>query len=264
MDREEKPFLERSLRKVYERGMAHRLNPMLFGDRDAEGIVKKLSYAPETEPSKLSCYIEGLRQELAKESAKAFLRREPFGTVVLYECGLDLPFSQFDNGRCRCLTADSKEHLEIRNTLIPERIREKRIACRTMDEAAAYAEKESRGPVFVIFSDRLLFLEETDVKRRIDQLARRFHGGGMFFEYRKKSILPPELSERFAGNREAVKYYVRDSKREIPYYSGMIRSAEWITHLPQGYERLLPAKEGALLEMMLTKEIFAFANLLFE
>ena len=238
---------------------------MLFGDRDAEGIVKTLGYAPDPEPSKFSCYLEGLRQELAKESAKAFLRRQPFGTVVLYECGLDLPFSQFDNGRCKCICLDSEEHLKIRDALILERIREVRIPIRPDDLSwMERVEEESGGPVFVIFFDRLLFLEEREVRKMTDQLARRLHDGGMFFEYRKKSVLPPEISERLAGEREDIKYFVRDSKRVIPYYSGMIRSAERITHLPQGYERLLPAKEGALLEMMLKGEIIAFANLLFE
>ena len=265
MDRKERDFLEQSLLKVYERAMAHRMNPMLFNDRDAEGILRTLDYAPQKEPSRLACYLEGLRSELAKESAKAFLRRHPFALIVLYECGLDLPFSQFDNGRCRCLCLDSEARLKVRDALIPERVRETRVAL-DAEEADWVKLVLNQGiqPVFVIFSDRLLTHRETEVKQLTDRLARIFPEGGMFFEYRKPNVFLPEVSRLPVPETEEVLYYVRDAKREIPYYSGKIRLAERITHLPQGYARLLPAKEAALLEMMLADEMFAFANLLFE
>ena len=261
MDREEKAFLEDSLRKIYARGFAHKANPMLFRNRDAEGIVRTLGYVPNEEPALLDCCLEGLREELAAESARSFLRRHPFGLVVLYECGLDLPFAMFDNGRCRCLCIDNADHLEVRDALIPERVRETRTGCDTAGNGwIEEAEAMNISPILVIAGDRFLTRSEREVKSLVDMLARRLHEGGIFLEYRRNTDLFPYRREE----KDDAPWRVKDPARELPYYSAYIRSCERITHLPEGWLRLLPAAEGRMLEKMLGKEQPGFVNLLFE
>ena len=250
---------ERELYRVYERSIAHQAIPMLFREKEAAGIVRASGYVPQKEPSQLDVFRTALTQEIIAEAIRAFLRKHPFGLVVQYECGLSLPFSLYDNGRCRCLCLDSAELLDLRDALIPERIRETRIACDPDGRQwQGLIEAQGIAPVFVVIADRFLYKTEREAKEITDLLARRFCGSGMIFEYRKK--LPGFASL----TAEEIGYTVWDPKREIPYYSGKISSCERITHLPEGYGRLLPAKEGAMLELMMNSEVFAFANLLFE
>ena len=250
---------ESELYRVVQRSIAHQAIPMLFKDKEAEGIVRSSGYVPQKEPSLSDAFRTALCQEIIAEAIRAFLRKHPFALVVQYECGLSLPFSLYDNGRCRCLCLDREDRLDLRDALIPERIRETRIAC-DPDERQWPGLIEAQGitPVFVVIADRFLYKTEREAKEITDLLARRFSGGGMIFEYRKKL---PGFASLIA---EEMGYTVRDPKREIPYYSGKISSCERITHLPDGYGRLLPTREGAMLELMMNTEVFAFANLLFE
>ena len=84
---------ESELYRVVQRSIAHQAIPMLFKDKEAEGIVRSSGYVPQKEPSLSDAFRTALCQEIIAEAIRAFLRKHPFGLVVQYECDLSLPFS---------------------------------------------------------------------------------------------------------------------------------------------------------------------------
>lgn len=171
---------------LYGRKMAMDLYPNLFSDRDCQELFTKINFvAPPMKgiKAKIGAVMAATRQYDMAEVCRRYLAEHPDACVISLGCGLDTTFSQVDNGTAKGYNLDFPDVIKARNELLPERERERNIACDLNDtdwfEQIEYNEND--GAVFFA-SGVFYYFKSEDVKRLISAMAEHFKGGKLVFD----------------------------------------------------------------------------------
>jgi O-methyltransferase involved in polyketide biosynthesis len=145
--------------------------------------------------SRLDCDFSGV-QELKNEQTfyilrmrefdrltHAFLADHPDGLIVDLGCGLDTRFERIDNGQVDWYGLDLPEVIALRKELLAETPRSHFIGCSVLDFSWMDALNDQAGRHFLFLAEGVLvYLEEADVKRLVQTLAKRFPGAELACE----------------------------------------------------------------------------------
>jgi O-methyltransferase involved in polyketide biosynthesis len=124
-----------------------------------------------------------LRMREFDRQAKVFLVNHPNGVIVDLGCGLDTRFERIDNGQIEWYGLDLPEVIELRKQLLNETQRSHVINCSVLDFSWMDALSAQAGkPILFMAEAMLVYLEEAEVKRLVQELAKRFPGTHLICE----------------------------------------------------------------------------------
>jgi O-methyltransferase involved in polyketide biosynthesis len=221
---------------LYQRAIEARRPDAILADPRAVALVDEIDY-PFAERfgdgGPLSQW-QALRVKTFDAQVRRFLAAHPDGTVVALGEGLETQFWRVDNGRCRWLTVDVPEAIEVRERLLPRGDRQAVLAGsaldpRWMDEADA-----SNG-LLITAQGLFMYLEFDAVVHLLDACAKRFRGSAVVYD-----AVAPWLSEASRKGRLGKP----DGWRPPPWKWGLDKPKRYRLHRPQ--ELRLPRGRGVL------------------
>jgi len=251
---------------LYGRYMANKMYPQLFKDTAAKTLMDRMDYDFSTsDMGKGPSMVYGMRLDLVVEAAKEYLQRYPDAIIVNLGCGLDAPFEFMDNGTCRYVNLDFPDVIELRERLMDLRDREMNLASDAMD--LSWMDKigaDEDSHVFIFSTGVLFYFKPEDVRKLIDTMAKRFHGGCLMFDFEnEKMVAKSNRMVRESGNKGAEMYYwLNDASREIPAYSDSIEKVDIMHKLPDRYS-CIPFLYRCFFNMGAKKETMTFAKVWF-
>jgi O-methyltransferase involved in polyketide biosynthesis len=124
---------------------------------------------------------QALRARCFDREVTRFLTAQPESMVVALGEGLETQFWRVDNGRCRWLTVDLAEVVDLRRRLLPASERQQTLACSVLDERWMDEVDASRG-VMITAQGLLMYLQPSEVRRLIAGCAERFPTGTLVFD----------------------------------------------------------------------------------
>lgn len=146
-----------------------------FYDAKAIEIVKQLDY-DFSKAEKDAAMSSGViaRTILLDRMVGTFLAENPNTTVVNIACGLDTRVYRLDNGQVRWYNLDLPEVINIRRRFLDEHGRISMIAKSAMDGSWSAEVEDPTGKVLVVIEGLVMYLTETDVKKILSIICRRF------------------------------------------------------------------------------------------
>lgn len=178
------PLASRAFESVQER-------PIIRDDKAVQLLASLEFDATPLVRHRLYHTIICLRTRRFDTVVAAFLRAHPDAIVVNLGCGLDTRFERVDNGRAQWLEIDLPEVIELRRKLLREDSRRRFIPCSLMDMSwLAALEDRADRPVIFFAEGVFMFLDESDVRRIVVEIGRRFPGSSLLFG----AIKPIEVS----------------------------------------------------------------------
>lgn len=169
---------------LYYRAMESRRPDALVRDPKAVELVSRLDYdfagVQELKGEQVNFL---LRMREFDRQARAFLAEHPNGVIVDLGCGLDTRFERLDNGQVEWYGLDLPEVIDLRKELLQETPRSHLIGRSLLDLSWMDALSSQAGKhVLFLAEGVLVYLEEADVKRLVQELARRFPGAELVCE----------------------------------------------------------------------------------
>src|SRR5512136_2780168 len=175
---------------LYYRAMESQRPDALVRDLKAVELVGQLDYdfsGVQRLKDEQVNYL--LRMREFDRQARAFLAEHPDGVIVDLGCGLDTRFERVDNGQVEWHGLDLPEVIELRKELLEETPRSHFVGCSVLDFSwmdALSGQAGKRGqpgwPILFLAEGMLVYLEEADVKRLVQALAKRFPGAELVCE----------------------------------------------------------------------------------
>jgi O-methyltransferase involved in polyketide biosynthesis len=124
---------------------------------------------------------QALRARCFDREIVRVLSTQPESMVVALGEGLETQFWRVDNGRCRWLTVDLPEVVDLRSRLLPQSERLRMVACSVLDERWMDEVDGSRGLV-ITAQGLLMYLQPPEVRGLIAACAERFPTGTLVFD----------------------------------------------------------------------------------
>ncbi|MEM9301534.1 MAG: class I SAM-dependent methyltransferase [Pseudomonadota bacterium] len=146
----------------------------ILKDTRAVEIVEELDYDFDKwrgGPSLLGACIRTLMYDRFVET---FLQKHPFGTVVEIGCGLNTRFDRTDNGTVRWFDLDLPDTIALRRRYFDETPRYQMLAGSILDDSWVQPVQDTPGPWLFLSEAVLIYLDESDVKRAVEQLVASF------------------------------------------------------------------------------------------
>lgn len=212
---------------LYGRKVCSEHFPELFKDPEAERICSMLDYDFEEKGKKMesaaglfgALEVAQRQYDLAWE-VKDYLKSHPKAAVVNLGCGLDDTFRKCDNGKCMGYNIDMPDVIEVRNELLPERDRERNLACDFNDERWMDKIEAENGAIF--FASGVFYYFKTDnVKVLFQKLAKRFPKGVIVFDCcnRKGARLMTKTWLKEAGISDVGAFFSLEEKSQLENWS---------------------------------------------
>jgi len=169
---------------LYFRALESQLPDALVRDPKAVELVAQLDYdfsgVQKIDKEQINFL---LRMREFDRLAREFLAQHPDGVIVDLGCGLDTRFERLDNGQFEWYGLDLPEVIALRKELLEETSRCHFLGCSVLDFSWMDALSDQAGkPILFLAEAVLVYLEEADVKRLVQTLARRFPGAGLVCE----------------------------------------------------------------------------------
>ena len=180
---------------LYARKLCTELYPSLFQDPAAIELMNRLDYDFSSIEAKSNSIVQkygaleiAMRQNDLAIEVKDYLKEHPSAAVVNMGCGLDQTGENCDNGQCKIYNLDMPDVIEIRNQLIPETERITNISCDINDFSWFDKIDDSDGSVFFA-AGVFYYFQIEEMKKLVNAMAKRFHGGKMVFDTGGKTAL---------------------------------------------------------------------------
>jgi O-methyltransferase involved in polyketide biosynthesis len=167
---------------LWQRAAEARRPDAVIDDPKAVELVKTIDYPFEDRfGTPWMGQWQALRARTFDREISRFLSMQPDSTVVALGEGLETQFWRVDNGRCRWLTVDLAEVVDLRRSLLPTSDRQRMLACSVLDERWMDEVDASRG-VILTAQGLLMYLQPSEVRRLIAGSAERFPTGTFVFD----------------------------------------------------------------------------------
>jgi O-methyltransferase involved in polyketide biosynthesis len=145
----------------------------------------------------------------------------PTRTIRDLGCGLDTRFERLDDGQVEWYGLDLPDVIELRKELLDETPRSHFIGCSVLDFSWMDALSSQAGkPILFLAEAMLVYLEEADVKRLAQALAKRFPGAELVCDAYSPAVVcfyprPPAVPRPRWGLKDD-----RDAVRIVHYRLG--------------------------------------------
>lgn len=197
--------------------------PNTFPNKAAKELAANVDYDfNKTNSSELNMVTWGLRARMLQDAAKDYLTTHPRATIINLGCGLDLSFSEIDNGSCRFINMDLPDVIEARERIVACREREMNFACDLMDltwmkriQEEPYGVNVSDG-VFIICGGVLMYFSAEQMKRFFLALAETFPGGGICFDgVNQSGLRKSNRVVRKSGNGSEIRFAIENTRKQF-------------------------------------------------
>ena len=156
---------------------------------------------------------------MLQDAAKDYLMKRPKATIINLGCGLDLSFSEIDNGTCRFINMDLPDVIEARERIVSCKEREINFAGDLMDltwmeriQAEPYGVNVNDG-VFIICGGVLMYFSTEQMKRFFLAIAKAFPGGGICFDgENQRGLEKSNKIVRKTGNGSEIQFPIENSR----------------------------------------------------
>lgn len=196
--------------------------PSTFPNKAAKELAANVDYDfNKVKSSELNMVTWGLRARMLQDAAKDYLMKRPKATIINLGCGLDLSFSEIDNGTCRFINMDLPDVIEARERIVSCKEREMNFAGNLMDltwmeriQAEPYGVNVNDG-VFIICGGVLMYFSTEQMKRFFLAIAKAFPGGGICFDgENQRGLEKSNKIVRKTGNGSEIQFPI-ENPREL-------------------------------------------------
>ena len=194
--------------------------PSTFPNKAAKELAANVDYDfNKVKSSELNMVTWGLRARMLQDAAKDYLMNRPKATIINLGCGLDLSFSEIDNGTCRFINMDLPDVIEARERIVSCKEREINFAGDLMDltwmeriQAEPYGVNVNDG-VFIICGGVLMYFSTEQMKRFFLAIAKAFPGGGICFDgENQRGLEKSNKIVRKTGNGSEIQFPIENSR----------------------------------------------------
>lgn len=230
---------ETMLQTLFARAAHSQKREHKFYDKKAIEIVKQLDYdfsRAEKDAAMSSGVIA--RTILLDRMVCAFLEKNPDATVVNIACGLDTRVYRLDNGQVRWYNLDLPEVINIRRRFLDELGRISMIAKSAMDESWAAEIEDPTGKVLVVIEGLVMYLTETDVRKILSIICRRFTHAEIIMETMNPFIMRHMKEKSIEASKARFTWGLKNGKE----LESMAPELTWIkdVSLVEGMKELYP------------------------
>lgn len=217
---EEGTVQETLMMPLYGRVYCEEHFPSTFPNKAAKELAANVDYDfNKVKSSELNMVTWGLRARMLQDAAKDYLMRRPKATIINLGCGLDLSFSEIDNGTCRFINMDLPDVIEARERIVSCKEREMNFAGDLMDltwmeriQAEPYGVNVNDG-VFIISGGVLMYFSTEQMKRFFLAIAKAFPGGGICFDgENQRGLEKSNKIVRKTGNGSEIQFPIENSR----------------------------------------------------
>lgn len=217
---EEGTVQETLMMPLYGRVYCEEHFPNTFPNKVAKELAANVDYDfNKVKSSELNMVTWGLRARMLQDAAKDYLMKRPKATIINLGCGLDLSFSEIDNGTCRFINMDLPDVIEARERIVSCKEREINFAGDLMDltwmeriQAEPYGVNVNDG-VFIICGGVLMYFSTEQMKRFFLAIAKAFPGGGICFDgENQRGLEKSNKIVRKTGNGSEIQFPIENSR----------------------------------------------------
>ena len=217
---EEGTVQETLMMPLYGRVYCEEHFPNTFPNKVAKELAANVDYDfNKVKSSELNMVTWGLRARMLQDAAKDYLMKRPKATIINLGCGLDLSFSEIDNGTCRFINMDLPDVIEARERIVSCKEREMNFAGDLMDltwmeriQAEPYGVNVNDG-VFIICGGVLMYFSTEQMKRFFLAIAKAFPGGGICFDgENQRGLEKSNKIVRKTGNGSEIQFPIENSR----------------------------------------------------
>lgn len=217
---EEGTVQETLMMPLYGRVYCEEHFPNTFPNKAAKELAANVDYDfNKVKSSELNMVTWGLRARMLQDAAKDYLMKRPKATIINLGCGLDLSFSEIDNGTCRFINMDLPDVIEARERIVSCKEREMNFAGDLMDltwmeriQAEPYGVNVNDG-VFIICGGVLMYFSTEQMKRFFLAIAKAFPGGGICFDgENQRGLEKSNKIVRKTGNGSEIQFPIENSR----------------------------------------------------
>ncbi|MCV4340936.1 class I SAM-dependent methyltransferase [Pseudomonas capsici] len=182
---------ETMLMTVWNRAAFSQGPDPLLEDPVLLGLIDRIEYDFRSHFGRPNA-THAIRSRYADERVRDFLERHPHGTVVALGEGLETQFWRVDNGRVNWISVDLPEAIDTRRDLLPMHSRNHLLACSALDTKwLEQVAQQSEGPVFVTAAGLLMYFQQAEVLRLLQEMVKTLRQGELFFD-----CIPPWFSRK--------------------------------------------------------------------
>jgi O-methyltransferase involved in polyketide biosynthesis len=175
----------------------------LLHDPKAREILDQLEYdfspLDGARASQLGCCVRGAQVD---SWARAFLARNPEGTIVELGAGLNSRFERCDNGRATWFELDLPDVIALRREFFEDAPRRTMLAGSALDDDwIEHVRGRSQGPTLVVSEGMFVYLSPAEVRELFTRIADAFPGALCAYD----SMTP--LVVRYQRHHDAMRYF---------------------------------------------------------
>jgi O-methyltransferase involved in polyketide biosynthesis len=176
------PAQETMLVPLYARALESRRKRRILDDPKAVEMVESIDWDFQRFGQRPRVFACSLRCALFDGFVADFLARHPEGTVVEIGAGLSTRFDRLDNGRVHWFDLDLPDAAELRRKFFTDTGRRTILAASVLDPDWIQTVRRSPGPYFFVAETVLVYLDESQVKAALSQIAHNFPGAAIAFD----------------------------------------------------------------------------------
>ena len=206
---------ETMLQTVYARAKESRTRGAVH-DRKAEEIIEKLDYDFSLADRDFAMHSGVIARTIVLDRlVSEWLVKNLNAAVGNIACGLDTRCYRM-KGYSHWYNLDLPETMEVREKLLPESGIISQIAMSAMEDWGDKIE-ETDAPVLVIIEGLTMYLNEAEVKRIFDVIAKRFEKATVFAETMNPMVVKRFKEKPIEGSHAKFTWGVKDGKN-LPNY----------------------------------------------
>ncbi|WP_344107781.1 class I SAM-dependent methyltransferase [Nocardiopsis rhodophaea] len=154
----------------------------LIHDPKAVDMVETLDYDFDRFREGGSAAGSVLRTVMFDAWARAFLRRNPAGTIVEIGAGLNTRFERIDNGTAHWVELDLPDSMALRREFFSESPRRRMAEGSVLGDEWFATVREFPGPYLFVTEGVLFYLDRTEVEHSLRRMAEAFPGARFAFD----------------------------------------------------------------------------------
>ncbi|WP_394821167.1 class I SAM-dependent methyltransferase [Pendulispora albinea] len=200
---------------LYGRAQETRKKRALLRDPKAVAMVDAIDYDFRKFDSARSLYGSVLRTAMLDEWIRAFIARNPEGTVIEVGAGLNTRFERLDNGTIHWVDLDLPDSMDLRRKFFQETERRRLVAASVLDEDWKAIVRDAPGPYFFVVEAVFMYLTGAEVRHALTNIARAFPDSRIAFDTAGRHILANQHRHDVMKKMEARFTWACDEPREL-------------------------------------------------
>jgi O-methyltransferase involved in polyketide biosynthesis len=190
-----------------------------------------------------------LRTVLMDAWVRAFLARNPAGTVVEIGTGLNSRFERVDNGQVHWIDLDLPDTIELRRKFFADTDRRRMVAASVTGEEWLPIVAQRPGPYFFAADGVLAYLTEEQVTTLLTRIAGHFPGAFLALDTFPQRTLDQQRKLAARRGIPARFAWACDDPRSLERLGLRVLESTGVARLPRPVRRHLPARYRFLLPL---------------